>query len=70
MLAFLLFTYNAASTRNLSLSIPIVNGVGVSFSGYCHATFRLDNGHVTSIRYAGETDDFGVKDDVCAPLLP
>ena len=64
-----LFTYNSSSTRNLSLSVPIVSGIGVSYGGYCHATFRLDNGHVAQVHYSGDTDGFGVKDSACAPIV-
>lgn len=64
-----IFTYNAASTRNLSLSVPIVNGVGLSFSGYCHATFRMDDGHVTSIRYSGAAGDLSPNETPCAPIV-
>jgi hypothetical protein len=56
-----LFTYNANSASNLSLSVPVVNGVSVAFAGYCHATFRLESGRVTEIHYSGQTDDMGNK---------
>jgi hypothetical protein len=64
-----LFTYNANSASNLSISAPIVSGVGVAFAGYCHATFRLESGRVTEIHYSGQTDDMGNKDAVCGPIV-
>jgi hypothetical protein len=41
-----LLSCNGTSGRTVNLSIPIVNGVGVSLAGYCRATFRLENGRV------------------------
>jgi hypothetical protein len=39
-----LLSYNATSARTVNLSIPIVNGIGVSLAAYCRAIFRLENG--------------------------
>jgi hypothetical protein len=39
-----LLSYNATSAGTVNLSIPIVNGIGVSIVGSCRATFRLENG--------------------------
>jgi hypothetical protein len=46
-----LLSYNATSARTVNLSIPIVNGIGVSLAGYCRATFRLENGRVPGGQY-------------------
>lgn len=66
-----IFTYHANSSHSLNLTVPIVDAIGVSFNGYCHATFRLEKGRVTEIRYSGDTDDpLGAgKDSVCAPIV-
>jgi len=64
-----LFTYAASASRTLSLSVPIVNGIGMSFGGYCRATFRLENGHVTEVNYSGDTSTYEGKDSVCAPIV-
>lgn len=61
-----ILTYNANSPHGESLGI---GSIGVSYSGYCHATFRLDNGRVTKVRYSGQTDVFGARDGVCAPIV-
>jgi hypothetical protein len=64
-----IFTYFASPTRTVSLTVPLINVIGVSFAGYCHATFRLYNGRVTEIRYTGDTDSMGSKDSACAPIV-
>src|SRR5579862_4933015 len=66
-----IFTYSANSTHSLNFTVPIVNAVGISFNGYCHAIFRLEKGRVTEIHYSGDTDDpLGAgKDAVCASIV-
>lgn len=64
-----LFTYSSTDARTLNLSIPIVNGVGMSVSGNCHATIRLENGLVTSVAYAGDSYGFEGPDSACAPIV-
>jgi hypothetical protein len=64
-----LFTYTSTAARTLNLSVPVVNGIGVSFSGNCRATFRLDNGHVTSVSYGGDTYGFEGPDSACAAIV-
>jgi hypothetical protein len=64
-----LFTYTSTAARTLNLSIPVVNGIGVSFGGNCRATFRLDNGHVTSVTYGGDSYGFEGPDSACAPIV-
>lgn len=64
-----LFTYTATAGRTLNLTVPIVNGIGMSFGGYCHATFRLEDGRVTDINYSGDTTTFEGEDSVCAPIV-
>ncbi len=66
-----LLMYNANSTHSLSLTVPIINFVGASFNGYCHATFRMEKDRVVAVHYSGDTDDplGGGKDAVCAPIV-
>ncbi|HLH11185.1 MAG TPA: hypothetical protein VKV77_04805 [Methylovirgula sp.] len=66
-----IYTYYVNSTRTLDLTVPVINVVSASFSGYCHATFRLENDKVTQVRYSGDTNDpvTGAKDTVCAPIV-
>ena len=47
-----LFMYNANSSHSLSLTIPVIDFVGASFSGYCHATFRFEKDRVIAVHYS------------------
>ena len=64
-----LLSYNAPSARTVNLSIPIVNGIGVSIAGYCRATFRLENGRVTGLTYTGDGDPFEGRNSACGALM-
>ncbi len=64
-----ILTYYSASSSSLSYSIPIVGGLGVSNGGFCHATFRTDNGRVTHITYSGEKNATLAPSAYCAPIL-
>jgi hypothetical protein len=64
-----ILTYNATSTSNDSYSIPIIGGMSFSNGGYCHATFRVINGHVTQVLYSGEKYATGAPDAYCAPIV-
>jgi hypothetical protein len=63
-----LLSYNATSARTVNLSIPIVNGVGVSIAGTCRATFRLENGRVASVSIPATAIRSKVKTALAAPL--
>jgi len=62
-------TYYAQSTSSTNYSLPIVGGLGFSNGGYCHATFRIDNGHVTRLLYSGEKNATFAPDAYCAPIV-
>jgi hypothetical protein len=64
-----LLSYNATSARTVNLSIPIVNGIGVSMAGYCRATFRLENGRVASVSYTGDGDPLEGENNACGALM-
>jgi hypothetical protein len=66
-----IFMYDATASHSLSLTVPVINFVGASFSGYCHATFRIEKRRVVAIHYSGDTDDLfgGGKDALCAPIV-
>ena len=64
-----LLVYNAPNATTLNLSVPIVNGVGLSLAGYCRATFRLENGQVTSVTYNGDADPLEGEDSACGALV-
>jgi hypothetical protein len=61
-------TYYATSTSSTSYSIPLVGGIGMTNGAYCHATFRVDNGHVTRVLYSGEKNATLAPDAYCAPI--
>jgi hypothetical protein len=62
-------TYYATSASSTSLTVPLVGGIGLSYGGYCHATFRLDGGRVTRILYSGEKNATAAPDAYCAPIV-
>lgn len=62
-------TYYATSSSSTSYSLPFVGGIGLSNGGYCHATFRLDNGRVTQLLYSGEKNATLAPNSYCAPIL-
>jgi hypothetical protein len=62
-------TYYATSTSNDSFSIPIVGGIGFGNGGYCHATFKLQDGRVTQLLYSGEKNATFAPDAYCAPIM-
>jgi hypothetical protein len=64
-----LLSYNATSARTVNLSIPIVNGVGVSIAGTCRATFRFENGRVASVSYTGDGDPLEGQNSACGSLM-
>lgn len=61
---------NESTNSGINLTFPVIGG-GVSFGngGYCHATFKLVNGEVTALSYAGDTSSAGLPDAVCAPIV-
>jgi hypothetical protein len=64
-----LLVYNAPNATTINMSVPIVNGLGVSMAGYCRATFRLENGQVTSVAYNGDSDPLEGEDSACGALV-
>lgn len=62
-------TYYATSSSSTSYSVPIVGGIGLSNGGYCHATFRVDEGRVTRLLYSGEKNATLSPDSYCAPIM-
>ena len=62
-------TYYATSSSSTSYALPIVGGLGLSNGGYCHATFRIDQGRVTRLLYSGEKNATLAPNSYCAPIL-
>ena len=62
-------TYYATSSSSTSYSAPIVGGLGLSNGGYCHATFRVDDGRVSRLLYSGEKNATLSPSSYCAPIV-
>jgi hypothetical protein len=61
---------NEATNSGINLTFPVIGGgMNIGNGGYCHATFKLINGQVTDVRYAGDTTVAGAKSAVCAPIV-
>ncbi|UPG74159.1 hypothetical protein MVG78_08575 [Roseomonas gilardii subsp. gilardii] len=60
-----------ASGGEISTTLPIIGGgVTIGSSGtFCTANFRLTDGRVSALVYAGDTDRGVGTDGVCAPII-
>jgi hypothetical protein len=66
-----ILTYNGNATSNggIDLTLPIVGGINFAGGGYCHATFRVEDGRVTELRYTGDADATFGHNAYCAPII-
>lgn len=66
-----ILTYYATSTSSggFTLGLPLLGGLSLAGGGYCHATFKLDSGRVTELRYTGETNAAFAPNAYCAPIV-
>jgi hypothetical protein len=64
-----LLSYNAPGGSTVNLSVPIVNGAGLSMAGYCRAIFRLENDRVTNVTYTGDGDPLEGENSACGSLV-
>lgn len=61
---------NESTNSGINLTFPVIGGgMNIGNGGYCHATFKLVNGQVTALSYAGDTSSAGLPDAVCAPIV-
>ncbi len=61
---------NESTNSGINLTFPVIGGgMNIGNGGYCHATFKLVNGEVTALSYAGDTSSAGLPDAVCAPIV-
>jgi hypothetical protein len=59
-----------ATKSGLNITFPVIGGgMEIGAGGYCHATFKMVDGHVTALKYAGETAVVGAEGAVCAPIV-
>ena len=65
------YDYKTADANAVSLNIPVIGGgVNVGHGGACAAAFKMVDGRVAELRYAGATDSGpGGTDSVCAPIV-
>jgi hypothetical protein len=66
-----ILTYFANSTSNkgISLGLPFIAGITMGGGGYCHAIFRVREGRVAEVQYAGETNATLAPNAYCAPIV-
>jgi hypothetical protein len=66
-----ILTYYATTTNNgVNLTVPIIGGgVSLTGSGYCHATFTLNDGKVTKVQYTGDNSQLAAPQSICAPIV-
>jgi hypothetical protein len=67
-----LFSYEIKNENvgGMQLTLPLIGGFKLAGSGsYCHAIFRVVDGMVAALTYAGDNDDFAGKEGVCAPIV-
>lgn len=62
-----ILTYIGNSTSNKGINL--VGVVSLSGGGYCHATFRVKDGHVVEVHYSGETNATLAPEAYCAPIV-
>lgn len=68
-----LFSYELKNENvgGMEFSVPLLGG-GFKLAGsgsYCNAIFRIVDGKVVYLTYAGDNDDFVGKEGVCAPMV-
>ena len=59
----------ATSSSDFSASLPLIGSLSFGASGYCHTTFRIVNGKVTEVAYAGDTGDIFGHVANCSQLV-
>ncbi len=61
---------NETTNSGVNITFPVIGGgVNVGNGGYCHVTFKVVNGQVTALSYAGDTSVAGADDAICAPIV-
>jgi hypothetical protein len=59
----------APNSSAFALTFPLIGGVNLGSSGYCHATFAIENNQVKSVEYAGDTGDVFGHVSTCSPIV-
>jgi hypothetical protein len=65
------YEYKPDNASTMSVNLPVIGGgVTMGGGGDCKATFKMIDGRVAGLRYAGDTDSgMGGRDAVCAPIV-
>lgn len=65
------YEWKPSDSNSLSLSVPVIGGgFSLGGGGECKVTFRLVDGVVSAMGYAGDTDSGpGGRDALCAPVV-
>jgi hypothetical protein len=58
-----------SGASGFSASLPLVGGINFAGSGYCHATFKIVDGKVSEVDYAGDTGDLLGHVSNCSSLV-
>ena len=61
---------NETTNTGLNLTFPVIGGgMNIGNGGYCHATFKMVDGQVAALAYAGDTVVAGAEGAICAPIV-
>lgn len=61
---------NENTNSGINITFPVIGGgMNIGNGGYCHATFKVVDGQVTALAYAGDTTVAGASDAICAPIV-
>lgn len=66
---FRTYAHDTSADSGFSITLPVIGGVSLGGGGYCRATFQMQDGRVTALRYAGDKDALLAPDALCAPLI-
>jgi hypothetical protein len=59
-----------SASSGLNLSLPLIGGgLQLGNGGYCIATFKIVDGEVRQLTYAGATASAGLQYALCAPIV-
>ena len=61
---------NESTNTGVNLTFPVIGGgMNIGNGGYCHATFKMVDGQVAALAYAGDTMVAGADGAICAPIV-
>jgi hypothetical protein len=57
------------NASTFALTLPLAGGINLGSSGYCHATFAIQNNQVKAVEYGGDTGDLFGHVSTCSPIV-